>query len=137
MNNKTLFTLWGVLFILCGACGFIPEPQGILGALLTLLSLVFFLPPAALLYRAWKAKDTVTLKLVRNFSALSLLLTLALLVINFRFALSAEIWGSILYYILVIVTSPMICCGNWAMSMFLWACLLMVSLRELRKLRKV
>ena len=92
-----------------------------------------FAPPAALLYRAAKEGDSAVLKLVRNLSALWLALTLVLLIVNFLSAFGSEVLGNILYYVLIIVTSPMICSGHWAMSMFCWACLLMVSLRELRK----
>ena len=133
MNKKTLFALWGGMFILCAALGFIPEPEGAARVVLTLLSLAFFAPPAWLLYRAGKEKDAHSLKLVRNLSALSLGLTLVLLIGNFLSALSSEVLGNIVYYILIIVSSPMICSGHWASSLFLWACLLMVSLRQLRK----
>ena len=133
MNNKFLFALRGGLFILCAGLGFIPEPSGALSILMTILSILFFVPPALLLARAAKGKDVHDLKLIRSLSALSLGLTLALLILNFMSAMASEILGSILYYILVIVTSPMICSGHWAMSLFLWACLLMVSLRALRK----
>lgn len=132
MNQKSLFTLWGVLFVLCAALGFVPEPEGALKILLTLTAVVSFLPPAVLLYRASKDRDVHTLMLVRNLSALSLILTLILLIGNFLTALTSETLGTVVYYILVIVSSPMICSGHWAMSMFLWACLLMVSLKQLK-----
>lgn len=133
MNKKVLFPLWGGLFILCAGLGFIPEPAGVLSVLMTVFSLLFFLPPAVLLYRASREKDIPALKLIRALSALSLGLTLVLIILNFLSAVGPELLGTILYYMLVIVTSPMVCSGHWAMSMFLWACLLMVSLRELRK----
>lgn len=135
MNKNVLFALWGGLFILCAGLGFIPEPSGAAAVLMTALALIFFVPPAVLLYRASKEQDSAALKLVRNLSALSLVLTLVLLIVNFLSAMHSEVLGTILYYVLVIVTSPMICSGHWAMSMFLWACLLMVSLRELRKMQ--
>ena len=47
MNRKFLYTAWAVLFILCAAFGFVPERSGVLQALLTVLSLVFFLPSEA------------------------------------------------------------------------------------------
>lgn len=133
MTKRSLFALWGGLFILCAGLGFIPEPAGVLAGLMTALSVLFFLPPALLLYRAAGEKDMAVLKLVRSLSALSLCLTLILLVVNFMTFLSSETLGTVLYYILVIVSSPMVCSGNWALSMFLWACLLMASLRELKK----
>jgi hypothetical protein len=72
-------------------------------------------------------------KLVCNLSALSLGLTLILLVLNFLTALQSDFLGQVLHYTLVIVSSPMICSGHWAMSMFLWACLLMMSMKLLKK----
>jgi len=36
----------------------------------------------------------------------------------------------VLHIMLVIVSSPMVCSGNWALSLFLWACLLVASLRK-------
>lgn len=133
MNQKPLFALWGGLFILCARLGFIPEPSGAVRVLLTLLSLAFFVPPALLLHRAVQEKNTDTVKLVRNLSALSLGLTLILLIFNFLSALRSEVLGNILYWILVMVSSPMACSGYWALSLFLWACLLMVSLKVLRR----
>lgn len=133
MGKKTLYALWGGLFILCAGLGFIPEPSGAAEAALTVLSLAFFIPPALLLYRAGREEDRYTQKLMCCLSALSLGLTLVLLVLNFLTVFRSEFVGNVLHYILVIVSSPMICSGHWAMSLFFWACLLMVSLGQLRK----
>ena len=133
MISKFLFTLWGILFSLCAGLGFIPEPEGALGVLLTLCALIFFLPPAFLLYQAGKKQDSETLLLIRNLSALSLGLTLLLLILNFFTAFSSEVLGQILHSVLVIVSSPMLCSGHWAMSLFLWACLLTVSRKLLKR----
>lgn len=133
MNQKFLFTLWGGLFIVCAAMGFIPDPAGVGRILLTLLSIAFFVPPALALYQAIQAGDQPVFRLIRNLSALSLCLTLVLLVLNFLSALRSETLGDILYNILTIVSSPMVCSGCWVLSLFLWACLLMVSLKGLRK----
>lgn len=126
MQKKYLFALWGVLFILCAALGFVPEPQGMLKYVMTAASVLFFLPPALLLYRS----DRDTALLIRNLSALSLGMTLVTLVLNFVLAVSSETLGNILHYILVVVSCPMICSGYWALSLFLWACLLMASLKK-------
>ena len=133
MNKKRLYILWAGLFILCGACGFIPEPEGTLRFVLTALSLLFFLPPACLLYLAEKSQDTDLAKLIRNLSAMSLGLSLVLLILNFLTALRSEFLGQVLHYILVIVSCPMICSGHWAMSLFFWACLLVASVKQLRR----
>ena len=129
MTNRSLFALWGCLFVLCAGLGFVPERN----LFLTLLSLLFFLPPAALLYRAGKRQDTHTLKLLRNLAAASLGLTLVLLVGNFAAALGPDTLGTAVYAMLTVVSTPMVCSGHWAMSLFLWACLLMGSLQLLKK----
>ena len=130
MNRKMLFALWGGLFIVCGLIGFIPEPAGAARVALTLLAFAFFLPPAYLLWQAKKENDDRTRLLVRNISALSLGLTLVLLVLNFLSVFAGAFLGDLMYYMLVMVSSPMICSGNWALSLFLWACLLMASLKK-------
>lgn len=129
MKNNTLYALWGGFFIVCAILGFIPQPEGSLRWLLLCVAAVFFLPPAILLYRAVQARDRHTILLIRNLSALSLGLTLLLIVLSIL-AAPGSLWlGDFLHGILVIVSAPMLCSGQWAGSLFLWACLLMVCLR--------
>ena len=130
MKNRILYVLWGTLFILCAALGFIPEPAGAGRLLLTLASLLFFLPPAMLIRSARKTGSRSQLALMRNLSALSLGLTAVLLILNFLTAFRSETLGNILHAVLVIVSSPMICSGHWALSLFLWASLLIASLKK-------
>lgn len=132
MNKRSLFALWGGLYIVCAGLGFIPGTGGWLG---TALAIVFFLPPAVLLYRAGKEGDKNTLKLVRNLSAWSLGLTAVLLVANVVCALGSEGLGIFLHALLAAVSAPMLCSGYWAVSLFLWACLLMASLKGLTQKR--
>ena len=129
MNRKFLFALWAFLLSLCAALGFIPEPGKAMQLLFTILSFLCFLPPALLLYTG----ERNTLRLIRNLSALSLVLTAVLLILNFLTAFGSETLGQILHNVLIIVSSPMICCGRWALSLFLWACLLMASLKQIRR----
>ena len=136
MTKKSLYSLWGVLFIICAGLGFIPEPPEAARWVFTLLSVLFFLPPAVLVYRAGKREDVYTLKFLRNLSLASLCLTLTLLVGNLLTALRSEFLGNVLYGILIIVSCPMVCSGYWVLSLFLWACLRITALGFLRKYRK-
>jgi hypothetical protein len=133
MKKSVLLTLWGLLFVLCAGLGFVPREGGFAGLLLTALSVAFFVPPACLLRQAKMAGDRGILKLIRNLSAVSLLLTLVLLVGNFLSVFAGEWAGEFLYCLLVLVSSPMVCSGYWALSLFLWACLLIVSRQLLKK----
>ena len=125
MKNKTLFALWGFLFVLTAGLGFVQTMKG----LKLVASILFFLPPFLLLGK----KDRDTSLLIRNLSALSLGITLLTLILNFVLAVSSETMGNILHAVLTVVSAPMICSGYWVLSLFLWACLLMVSLRNLKK----
>ena len=137
MSKKCLLALWGGLFILCAGLGFIPGfSQNVSAgaqAVLTALSLLFFVPPAWLLYSAQKRKDVNTLKLVRRIAALSLGLTLLVLVMNVLSAVSSVTVGNVLFAVLIVVSSPMVCSGYWALSLFLWACLLLLAHSLLKK----
>ena len=129
MKSQFLYALWGALFILCAGLGFIPEPAGVLRLLLTGLSILFFLPPAVLVWKGRREKDRMALSLVRNLSIASLSLSVLLIIANFLTVFRSELLGDILHGVLVVVSSPMICSGHWAMSLFFWACLLISSAR--------
>ena len=120
MIQKILYAAWAALFVLCAGFGFLPDRSGTTQALMTALSLLFFAPPVLLLYRA----EEKTRKQVGLLSALSLGLTVIMLILNIVFATGSTAVGNILHGILTVVSTPMLCCGSWAVSLFLWACLL-------------
>lgn len=134
MHKKFWYIIWLVLFGICAGLGMVTETQGVLRVLLTLLALAFFVPPAVLMYHGAKAGERGTLRRIRNLSALSLLLTLVLMVVNIATALRvSEDVGKLLHILLVFFSTPMSCMGNGLVSLFLWACLLMVGIQNTRK----
>lgn len=128
MKKNLLYTAWVVLYILCAALGFLPERSGALQVFLSLLSLVFFLPPALLLQQGKQAGDKKTVSLVRTVSLTSLGLTLLMLIFNIVFAARTAAVGNALHALLVLVSAPMMTAGAWVVSLFLWACLLVASI---------
>lgn len=130
MKRSSLLALWGILYIICAGLGFIPEPAGSVRIFLLLISLLFFVPPAVLLLDAVQQGDVRTKRLIRCLSALSLAVTLALLVLNILSALGASVWGEIFHVLLVLCSAPMLCSNYWAVSLFLWAALLMGSFQK-------
>ncbi len=133
MKNRYLYAIWGGLYLLCALLGCVSAPQGLVKALLVLLSLVFFVPGGLLLYRGIRSNDKQQVSLVRNLSALSLGLTLFALILNFLSVMASEVIGNITYGILILVSSPMICSQYWFISLFLWACLLFASIAHMPK----
>ena len=130
MKNKSLLAIWGIFYIICAGLGFIPEPEGTVRIFLTVISILFFVPPAILLFDAFSAGDEKTIRLIRLLSALSLALTLVLLTANFLAALGASWLGTLLHILLVIGSAPMLCSNYWVLSLFLWAVLLVASLQK-------
>ena len=130
MKNKSLLAIWGIFYIICAGLGFIPEPEGTVRIFLTVISILFFVPPAILLFDAFSAGDEKTIRLIRLLSALSLALTLVLLTANFLAALGASWLGTLLHILLVIGSAPMLCSNYWVLSLFLWAVLLVTSLQK-------
>ena len=133
MKKQYLFALWGGFFALCATLGFIPDPAGALKVLMTLLSIAFFVPGALLLRLSRQNGDRNTVVLVRNLAAASLALTALLIIANFLSAMASEKLGNILHSVLIIVSSPMVCSQYWALSLFLWACLMIASVNILKK----
>ena len=133
MTKKKLYIFWGGMFVICAALGFIPAPKGAAYWSMFLFSLIFFVPPTILLYKAIKGSDRKELRRIRTISLISLGLTLLALVLNFLSVDATAAAGTAVYYILIVVSSPMICGQIWVVSLFLWGCLLTASWQNLRK----
>ena len=134
VRNKNLYVLWGIAYIVCVALGFVPEVDGLLKAVLILVALGFFVPPGVLLYRGIRQGNRKQICRIRNISALSLGATLVVMVVNLLCAVNgSESLGDALFGLLVLVSSPMYCMRNGFVSLFLWACLLMLGIRHSKK----
>ena len=135
MNQKKLLALWAALFVLCAGLGFIQFPAGGLKAFLIVAAVAFFIPPALLIRSAVNRKrpHRDMLLLIRNLSLISLVATTLVLLLNFLSVKWPQFVGDGLYALLVVISSPMICGQYWLISLFLWACLLMMCLKYLRK----
>ena len=133
MKKSAFFALWGGLFIACAGLGFVPAPQGFLKWLLVALSVAFFIPPALMAREAAREKDRVTLRLLRNLSIASLVLTVVVLIGNFLTVTASEAMGIAMYIVLVVVSTPMICGQYWLLSLFLWAFLMTYCVSRLMR----
>lgn len=135
-DKGILKALWAGMFILCAVMGFLPATSGATKVMLMLFALLFFAPPFADLWFSWQRKDVQELRLVRNICLVSLGGTMVLLVANVLTVLSSGYGlGNVLYFFLVVVSTPMICGQYWAYSLLLWAVLLWCCIAALRKLK--
>ena len=133
MDKKTLYAAWGCLYIVCTVLGFIPDAQGFWYFLMVALSVVFFIPGFWLLYLGIKNNDRGTLTVLRTLSALSLGCTVLMFILNVLSAGASDAAGEMVYGLLIIVSTPMICSQFWILSLFLWACLFMGSILNGKK----
>lgn len=136
MTKRTLYIAWGALFVICAGLGFIPAPKGAAYWSMFLFSLVFFVPPTILLYKAIKGGDRKEVKRICTICLCSLGATIVALALNFLSVDASAAAGTAVYYILIVVSSPMICGQIWVSSLFLWGCLLTASAQELWKTRR-
>ena len=133
MKTKQLWLKWLYMAVLCAALGFLPETEiVIVKALLMLAAIVFFIPGALLLTKG----NRKTVQKVMLLSGLSLALSTGMIIFNFATVLLPEAWGTVSYYMLGILTTPMLCAQKWALSLFGWACLLSGGMFMLPKKRK-
>ena len=128
MREKILYAIWGGLYAVCAVLGFVNGAQGFGKLLLLLTALIFFVPGGILLHDAVRAKDKKALLRLRIISACSLGLTMALLIANILSVSASAAVGEALHGFLVLVSVPMFCSQYWLVSLFLWACLLMLTL---------
>ena len=129
MKQKKWYAAWCVLYCVCVGLGFVPQPEGVLAGFMVLMALAFFLPPVMLLRWAIPREKWGTVRLIRKLSVISLAATLLALMLNFLTIGAARVWGDIINAVLVLVSAPMVCIQAWVVSLFLWACLLMVTLK--------
>lgn len=127
MKKPVVSIAWCILAVFCLVLGFVPSRDGLFYFLRMMLAIGFFIPPGIFLYRK------THIKLIFVLSACSLGVTAVLLVLNILAVGATAAAGEMVYYMLVFCSVPMFCGEVWAVSLFLWACLLMVSLRMLRK----
>lgn len=132
MNQKNWYLLWGALYILCAGLGFIPHPEGFLYYFLMGIGIAFFVPGGVLLYRALKAGDKKELRRLRTLSIASLTSTLIMMLLNILSVGAGDLAGNMVYALLILVSSPMVCSQLWMLSLFLWACLLVASHQGLK-----
>ncbi|MBQ8769285.1 MAG: hypothetical protein IJZ15_06555 [Oscillospiraceae bacterium] len=136
MTKRNLYIAWAVLYAACAGLGFVPNPRGGVYAALFILALLFFVPPTILIYRAIKGGDIPELKRIRAISLIWLGLTLVMLALNFLSVSFTEAAGKFVYWLLILVSSPMVCGQIWVISLFLWGCLLSATWQEIFKRRK-
>lgn len=131
MKDKQLYLYWLYLYIICAILGFIPpERNPLVAALLAIATLVFFAPPAILLYRGVRQKDRPHVGRIALISGLSLGITTLLFIANMLTALSPNdiLLGNFFNALLTLFSTPMMCAPYPIISLLLWASLLMVAL---------
>ncbi len=134
MKKSYIYALWAVLYCICAGLGFVPNPVGVGKALLIACGFLFFLPPYYLAWQAYKQNDRKTLRELRLISLAAIGLFLVIYFTIFYVVASTQKMYPILDVLLQIFTVPMACFGQYmGIPLFLWACLLVASLRKPKK----
>ncbi len=122
---KLLYILWALLFALTAGLGLaFPAAEGAGKIALLALSVLFFAPPFVILGRAREAGERKHIRLIRFLALASLVLTVALLMLNIRCTGMGEAVGLALNAALTVVSAPMVCSNFYVVPLFLWGSLL-------------
>ena len=133
MTNFFLYIAWLILYGLCAALACIPSSTGVLYGICILCGLLFYVPPTILVHRASKQGDKKTLRTVFFISIAWLVMAMIMIVCNILSVGATELAGTVLHYLMVVLTVPMVTLQFWVVAIFLWACLMVVCFQQLRK----
>lgn len=144
LNKYILLGLWIGMFILCAVLGYLPPQEGANKWLLIFFAVAFYVPPALLVYQCRKEKDGKMLRIVRIVAMVVLIATVVLLMVNLlSIALlmvmpeeTALVVGDVLYDLLILVSTPMVCGQYWGIGLVGWAALLWSSIFAQQALKK-
>ena len=125
-----------MLYCACFGLSFVKNPTPGEKAFLTGLSVVFFLPAFWLFFIAKKENDRKTIKVLRWISIGSLALTLVLLIANIASVMGSPGLGRVLHLLLRLVSVPLETSHTWALSLYFWAILMVLTLPKLRRGQK-
>ena len=123
-----LYGIWAVMYVAAVLLSLLDNVQGGGLVLLNIYAFLFFIPGGILAYWAIREKCRIQLRVLRIISSVSLILTVALLVVTFLCVNASVQVGRILHSFLILVSAPMLISYSWAVSLFLWACLLVTTL---------
>ncbi len=126
-KNTILYIVWAVLYCACVGFSFVSHRN--LGGKIFLmgLNLLFFVPPFVLVIRAAKEKNRKALKTLRLVCIVVLALSMILLSLNIMSVKMPTRAGTVLFVLLAILAPPLACANQWALSLFLWACVMMLT----------
>ena len=132
LTYKTLYRLWAGLFALTAVLGLLfPGVQNAAGRFfLALISVVFFLPPWAILSKAKAEGIRHHLRLVRYLAVASLGLTLVLFCAGILSLPYGDAVGNIIHILMTILCAPLVCSNYYVLPMFGWAMLLTGSFQK-------
>ena len=129
-KKKVLYIVWAVLYCLCVGLGFVNAPTPGEKVFLALLSIGFFVPPYWLYFLAKKENSRKTILVLRLISLGILALTVLFLILTFLSVNFSQQAGLVMGVLLTMFSAPMICSQIWVLPLFLWACLLMLTLQK-------
>jgi len=133
MKNSVVYSLWAVLYCVCVGLGFAEDPEGAAKVLFILTGIISFMPPFYLAWKAKKSQNRQIMTLLLWISGSVLVLSTVLLMLNFLSVYFSDRAGLVLHVMLVMFSAPTACCQSFALGLFLWACVFVLSLQMLRE----
>ncbi len=125
MKQKTICLLWLFLYIICIGLGTLEYDILPLQIFQGIFAAAFYVPPVLLVLEGLKNRKYLILP--RIVSIVSLSLTLVLMIAQVFSVYASEATGNLLNQLYILVAAPMHCLPYGFISIFLWACLLLLT----------
>lgn len=129
-KHTILYIVWAVLYCACVGFSFVNPDNAGEKAFFVLFSVVFFVPPYILVFQAKKQENRKVIKTLRWISISVLALAMVLLVLNILSVKFSAEAGLLVFVLLAMFAPPLACGQQFALSLFLWACLMMLTLQK-------
>ena len=130
MKKRYLYILWAVLYCACVGFSFARTTNTGGRVFQVLLSLAFFVPPYVRVFQAKKEENRKAIKTLRWISIGVLVMSMVLLALNIASVKFPTRAGTVLFVLLTILAPPLACGQQFALSLFMWACLMMLTLQK-------
>ena len=131
MKQKLIYLLWLFLYIICVGLGTITESILVLDIFRGLFAVLFYVPGVLLVLEGLKKGQRKYLVQIRVISIVSLVLTLGFMIANIASVYATKAVGNTLNQLYILAAAPMHCLPYGFISIFLWACLLMLTFPRL------
>ena len=122
-KNTVVYIIWAVWYLICLFLCLGKTPVGMAKVPFVIVGALFYVPAFCLLAQREK-KTTKLLRIISICALVAFMVMFMLNVMSVRWSVTA---GRVLNFLFNLFCAPINCIQSWVAGLFLWACVLMVT----------